>query len=419
MGRRKKDAPDLYPDRSSGQWAINLDGVKHRLGRDRAEAERKRRRLLAQRLGGEPTSPVQPKPGAVLTVDAALTRYAAHVVGRKDSRQVARVRAAIDAASALYGSLPVGEFDQDCLEHVRSHLLAQPSKRKPSEHLSRNYVNSLIGCLQTAWVWLVGRKLAPVGSDAALRSVRPLGEGDGGREVPRIAAVDPATVARTLTGGKLNHVCAAMVWLQQLTGMRPGEVVGMRRRDLSCDPAEKLVVPGTKPVLRVGAVWVGPTLVWVYVPESHKTLRKGKARIITLGPRAQAVLSLFLEGRRPDDYLFSPQEAVAAWRCRQRAARRSTVPPSQQDRAKPLPRRAPGKRYSVRSYAEAVERATLKAQVEHWAPNMLRHHVATLSDDTADRDTTAALLGHSTPDMAAIYAERAVQRAAAFVAANG
>src|SRR5262249_58694475 len=71
---------------------------------------------------------------------------------------------------------------------------------------------------------------------------------------------------------------AAMVRLQRLTGMRPGEVVIMR----PCD------------VDRSGDIWY-------YRPSCHKNAWRAKERIVALGPRARLVLVPFLN-RVPQAY---------------------------------------------------------------------------------------------------------------------
>jgi integrase len=59
----------------------------------------------------------------------------------------------------------------------------------------------------------------------------------------------------------------AMVKLQQLTGMRPGEVIAMRTSDLDTSAG-----------------------VWSYTPGSHKTEHHGRDRIVFLGPKSQEIL---------------------------------------------------------------------------------------------------------------------------------
>src|SRR4029077_10445827 len=106
----------------------------------------------------------------------------------------------------------------------------------------------------------------------------------------------------------------AMVELQRLTGMRPGEVCMMR----SCD----LDTSGR---------------VWAYTPESHKTEHHGRERRIYLGPKAQEALRPWL---RPEltAYLFSPTEAEAERRAVQREDRETRVQPSQRNRRRRKPR---------------------------------------------------------------------------------
>src|SRR5262249_14928398 len=130
----------------------------------------------------------------------------------------------------------------------------------------------------------------------------------------------------------------AMIELQRVTGMRPGEVCAMWSCDL--DTSGK---------------------VWVYTPRDHKTAHHGIERKVYLGPRAQAVLVPWL---RPEisAYLFSPREAEIERRAAQRANRKTPMTPSQRARkAKARPKRAPGERYTTRSYQQAVRKACLKA----------------------------------------------------------
>jgi integrase len=187
----------------------------------------------------------------------------------------------------------------------------------------------------------------------------------------------------------LSPPVRAMVQLQRLTGMRPGEVVILR----PCD------------VDRSG----GKT--WVYRPESHKTEHHDIARVVFLGPRAKEVLRPFLD-RGPGAYCFSPREALADLRARQRAARKTPVQPSQKDRRKRKPQKQPGERYTVDTYGNAVERACLKAGVPPWNVNQLRHTLATKVRAEAGLDAARAILGHRSPQVTEVYAEADMGKAA-------
>ena len=180
-----------------------------------------------------------------------------------------------------------------------------------------------------------------------------------------------------------------MVRLQQLTGMRPGEVVRMR----SCDLEET-------------------ESVWIYRPSSHKTVHHGHGRIICLGPLAQEVLKPFLKADQ-QTYVFSPKEAIAAWHAERRRNRKTPVPRSQrQQKPKKNPKKRPGDRYQVSSYDRAISLACEKAGVPHWHPHQLRHTRATEIRAEYGLDAARVVLGHRSPQITEVYAEIDVGKAA-------
>ena len=97
----------------------------------------------------------------------------------------------------------------------------------------------------------------------------------------------------------------AMIELQRLTGMRPGEVVLMRTSDLDMGRD-----------------------VWVYSPGRHKTEHHGKTREVFIGPRGQEVLRAWLRAER-EAYLFSPLG------CDARSPGRDAGPPQDPGPAEP------------------------------------------------------------------------------------
>ena len=185
---------------------------------------------------------------------------------------------------------------------------------------------------------------------------------------------------------------AAMARLQRLTGMRPGEVVIMRTCDLD--------ISGN---------------IWVYTPHRHKTEHQGRERKIPIGPQARAILQEWL---RTDlaAYLFSPKEAMGEQRAERRRNRKTPMTPSQRARQrKRRPQRCPGDHYTNRSYQRAVRVACRRAGVPHWHPNQLRHNFATLIRKEYGVDTARAVLGHSSPAITEVYAERDLSQAMAAV----
>jgi hypothetical protein len=209
----------------------------------------------------------------------------------------------------------------------------------------------------------------------------------------------------------------------------------------------------------------------VYRPRRHKTAHRGKARVIPIGPRARAVIAGFVRGDKPpppgwagtdladptarllaaDAYqeagrdldaallrdlarpvvfvagcvvdpaapLFSParerEERFRRWR----AARKSKVPPSQQNRRKADPGRVPAAEYHPHAYSSAIARACAKAGVPHWHPNQLRHTFATEVRRVYGAEAAQVLLGHSQLKTTEVYAERDFALAAEVAAAVG
>ena len=87
------------------------------------------------------------------------------------------------------------------------------------------------------------------------------------------------------TQDQLTPVLADMVEIQRLIGARPSELCNLR----PCDIDRR-------------------SDVWFYVPRSHKTEHHGHTRQITIGPKAQAVLSRYLL-RDEQAFCFTPAEA--------------------------------------------------------------------------------------------------------------
>jgi hypothetical protein len=229
----------------------------------------------------------------------------------------------------------------------------------------------------------------------------------------------------------------AMIELQRLTAMRPGEVVIMRTTDLHM---------GGK--------------AWVYVPESHKTEHHDREREIYLGPHAQKVIAPFLKTNLIG-YLFSPEDAETERRAVQRENRKSPVQPSQRTRRKKNPKRQPGERYTVFSYRRAIVTACEKAfdmpqelrkiptrmpkaerermraadwEAERerrqelaaawrgencWHPNQLRHNAATKARKAAGLEAAQIICGHAKADVTQVYAEVDRAKAMDYMAQHG
>jgi integrase len=110
-------------------------------------------------------------------------------------------------------------------------------------------------------------------------------------------------------------------------------------------------------------------------------------------------------------FLFQPAEAEAERKAEMRRNRKSKVPPSQQDRSKPNPRKRPGERFDTRAYTHSIARGCRKAGVPVWASNRLRHLAASNIRREFGLDAAQVILGHASPDVTLVYAEVDERRA--------
>lgn len=379
MPTPRRRTPSYRRHKPSGQAVVTLAGRDHYLGKygspeSRAEYDRVVGEWL---VGGRRAPGKADSPGTDLTINELILAYLGFADGYyvKDGRPTTEprdIRLAIRPLRRLYAHSPAGEFGPLALKAVRGQLI--------ESGLCRTEVNKRIGRIVRAFKWAVGEEILPASVYHALRAVPGLRRG---RTTARESApVRP--VPDALVDAVRPHVARqvwAMIELQRLTGMRPGEVTALRTADVD----------------RTGPVWI-------YTPAGHKTEHHGKRRCIALGPRARDALGPWLRSEEAA-YLFSPREAMAERQAAKRQRRRTPVQPSQRDRRKRAARRVPGGRYDVAAYNRAIEYGCRKAGVPKWHPHQLRHNVATRLRKEFGLDTARAVLGHSSTAVTEIYAE--------------
>jgi integrase len=249
--------------------------------------------------------------------------------------------------------------------------------------------------------WAVSQELIPPTVREGVLSVKPIMAGRGGvREGKPVTAVAASRVDAVLQF--LTPTLKAMVQVQQLTGMRSGELVRMSMRQID----------------RTGAIWI-------YHPERHKTSYRGYARAVPLGPNCRQILELFLR-LDPDAPLFSPQEAQRERNEIKRQKRLTKVQPSQISRTKQNPKKQAGKWYNPRSYHAALRyamqralKAGLMKREEFWHPHQLRHAAAAKVQHQFGLDGARAFVGHHTWAMTAHYAKRDTETAMQIAAQIG
>jgi integrase len=274
----------------------------------------------------------------------------AHVHYRKDgqsTQEAENITYMVRPLLEALGDLPVDAFRPQDLVTYRDLLI--------EAGLARSQINKQVQVIRRIFKHGVFEGFVPAGILEALRTVRPLQKGrTKARETEPVRPVDEEAVFAVLP--YLSQTVAAMVLLQWHTGMRPGEVVQMRGQDLDRS---------------------GP--VWLYRPRRHKTQHYGHERVVRLGKNAQETLKPLLT----DDQalpLFNPSAS-----------------------AKNLSR--VGATYTTQTYGRAVRRACLRAGVEPWSLNRLRHSAATRITHEFGIELARVILGHRSISTTQLYAE--------------
>lgn len=357
-----------------------------------------------------------------VTVDGLIACWFRHVETEglyrghdgKPTTEVVSWSLSVGPLTHLYGNKPARDFGPLALKAVRQAMLdgswlnagQRERRRKRGLELGwcRKTTNQRVRRIVRLFAHGVSEQLVPVEVLQALQAVAPLAAGSRkARDYPDIEPVPVKHVTATLRCLKHKPAIHAMILVQMLTGMRPGEVCSMRVEEID----------------RRGLL-VGDVRVWAYRPgggDRHKTAKRGVKRAVALGPRVQRILQPFLEGREAGA-VFSPLIERERRFAAMRAARKTPVQPSQQCRKRPQGKRLPRECYDTSSYDHAVLAACRAAGVPEWSANQLRKLGATLTEQHNDLDTARAQLGHTTSQTTKRYYAKADLKKAAKAAAK-
>ncbi len=238
--------PSYRLHKPSGLAVVSIGGRDVYLGKfgtpeSRAEYDR----LMAEWLAtGRRPIVAESASGADLTVNEMLLAYLDYADGYyvkngKPTTEPVNIRLALRPLRQLYGHTPAREFGPLRLKTVRQAMI--------ESGLCRSEVNKRVRHVLRAFKWAVGEEMVPPSIHHGLKAVPGLRRGRA--DVRESEPVKPVPVAFVdAIKPYVSRQVWAMVELQRLSGMRPGEVCMMR----SCD----LDTSGR---------------VWAYTPESHKT----------------------------------------------------------------------------------------------------------------------------------------------------
>jgi integrase len=308
-------------------------------------------------------------------LDYAITHYR-----RPDGDESTELReyvAVLEPLADLYGDVHATEFGPLALQSLRQKLI--------DRKWCRNRINKQVGRIRRVFKWAAGQEMIPAATYDNLCCVQGLQRGrtDAVESEP-VLPVPVADVEKTLPF--LNRHQQAIVRLQLVTGMRPGEACRLKWGEID----------------RTGDIWV-----WRVV--EHKMSHADRTRMIFFGPKAREILEGFVMTGAviaPDEFLFSPRRAREERYAALRLKRKSKVPPSQQNRKKDNPKRFPLAGYTTSTLAHTIEKAALRAGVTHWHPSQLRHTFATEVRRVHGLEAAQVLLGHARADVTQVYAER-------------
>ena len=297
----------------------------------------------------------------------------------------------------FYGNIPVDDFKPSSLKTIRSELIRAIRDGKP--RYCRGTINDYICRIVRIFGWGVGEELVKSDTWAVLKAIRPLPESYPGTfENPAREDVSDEVIGKTLPF--MPPILRAMVKVQRLTGMRPGEVFNMRVGEIDRSADSEL---------------------WLYRLHSHKTEKKTKRKkIVPLGKIEQELILPYLEGKKPEAAVFSPRAAMAERAIERRTNRKSKPTPSQIARdkeraAKPVQYQ---EFYDKDSYRQAIRYAVEKAnrhlpdgeQIPYWTPYQIRHTAATAMEEESGLDEAQALLDHSSAQTTKRYVHARFQK---------
>ena len=418
----RRTGPPRYPRKmhsASGQARIKIKGRHVYLGPFGSPESYARFEEVLRDWRQAQTAPSPPaRRSDVRTVADLVDRFWTHATtyyrdrDGKPTSELGNFQSALRVVLRLYADTPRADFGPRCLKAIQRAMAdgswmnaedrARAEKGGKGRGWSRTHINRACSRIKTFVGWCESEELVPGGTVAAFRTVPPIRSGTSGvREMPDVPPVPERDLQLTLA--QMNPIPRALFEVLLLTGARPGELVRLTPADLDRS--------GEVEVARGYRVKLGASL-WAYQPERHKTAYKGHRRVILFGPRAQAILLPFLEGREPARYLFSPRDALEHHRRELRRRRVSRVYSERKRAARP--KRPPGDCWTMSALQHVINAAVTRADradraaggtgVAHWTAHQCRHNAATRLVEQFGWEVARTILGHRSFSVTQIYA---------------
>ena len=371
-----------------------------------AESKQEYERVLAQLRANNGSLP-QAKHATDITIVELVERFMEHARGyyvdpvtRNPTSEILALVAAFRPLVRICGSEPAASFGPLALQAVRNAMLTgswigdderiERTRKGRKIGLARTTCNDNIARIKLLFRWSASMELIPASVAHALATVAGLRRGrSGARETEPVKPISSAIIDDTIP--HLPPMVCDMVQILLFTGMRCGELCVMRAADLDMTGE-----------------------IWLYRPERHKGLWRGRERVIAIGPRAQAIIRHYLTPHI-DAYMFTPAAQDEMIHAARRAERRTPLYPSHAKRLaakrKANGKRRPGERFAVAAINRAVRRACERANIPRWHVHQLRHSASLTFARELGLEAARAALGHASVDMSAMYAGHDIEAA--------
>jgi integrase len=393
-GKSKKlRIPSYRKHKPTGQAVVTIGERDIYLGKHGSAASHQEYNRLIAEYAGAGGAPLTSNGNHDRTIAELLAAFLKFAKAYHTHGEQVTFASSMKPLKELYSRTKVTDFGPLSLKAVRQKMV--------ESGLARSTVNRYVNRVRHIFKWGCENELVPSNVLLALKAVAGLRYGRSeAREAEPVKPVPEAFVDAVLP--HVAPAVAAMIELQRFAGMRSGEVVIMRGREINTSGK-----------------------VWLYSPSAHKTAHRGHERKIYLGPKAQEIVRPFLKTDL-DAYLFSPVDSVSSMNNERHANRKTPLSYGNSpgtNRAK-KPKRKPGNVYSVASYRRAIERGITKenklrrkeakrdgipadqvALVPHWHPHQLRHNAATALRREYGIEVARIILGHRSAAITEVYAE--------------
>jgi integrase len=247
MSNHTPKVPSYRLHRPSGQAVVTLSGSDHYLGEHgTAESRERYNELLSRWLVNGRRMPGATSQQA-LSINELILAYFRHCEERYGPRRtrgtrLSQIRSAMQPVKQLFGSTPAVEFGPKALLVVQQRYVEGGWERKTRRNgkpvvetakpWSRKTVNDHIQVVKRMFRWAVREQMLPASIWQSLSAVEGLRSGDSAAPDPKKVCAVPDELVDAIRPYVSAQVWA-MVELQRLTGMRSGEVLIMRGRDLN------------------------------------------------------------------------------------------------------------------------------------------------------------------------------------------